>query len=151
MTDIPASTTPERKQLAPPVDQTGALGWVRRNLFSSWGNGITTVVLIAFLAWLLTWFLDWAVFRAVWSAPTGQDCRGHGACWALIGEKYRYIFFGSFPYEQHWRPLFAVIVMLAMLILSADRRMWNSRLLWIWGVGSFATFLLMFEIGRAHV
>ncbi len=149
MTDIPASAAPERKQLAPPIDQTGALGWIRRNLFSSWGNGITTVVLLALLAWLLTWFLDWAVFRAVWSAPTGQDCRGHGACWALIGEKYRYIFFGSFPYEQHWRPLFAVIVMLTMLILSADRRMWNSRLLWIWGIGSFASFLLMF--GQIHI
>ena len=34
------------------------------------------------------------------------------ACWALIREKFRYIFFGSFPYEQHWRPLFAVIAML---------------------------------------
>jgi general L-amino acid transport system permease protein len=31
-----------------------------------------------------------------------------------------------------------------MLVSSADRRMWNSRLLWIWGIGSFTTFLLMF-------
>ena len=38
----------------------------------------------------------------------------------------------------------AVLVMLAMLISSADRRTWNSRLVWIWGIGSFATFLLMF-------
>ena len=65
MTDIPASTAPERKQLAPPVDQTGALGWVRRNLFSSWGNGITTVVLIAFL--LL--FRDRPVAAAASSTP----------------------------------------------------------------------------------
>jgi len=55
-----------------------------------------------------------------------------GACWALIREKYRLIFFGTYPYEQHWRPLFAVVAMLAMLILSADRRMWNWRLLVIW-------------------
>ena len=34
--------------------------------------------------------------------------------------------------------------MLAMLILSADRRMWNWRLLVIWSIGSFITFLLMF-------
>ena len=60
------------------------------------------------------------------------------------------IFFGTFPYEQHWRPLFAVITMLAMLILTADRRMWNwSRLVVIWGVGSFITFLLMF--GQIHI
>jgi general L-amino acid transport system permease protein len=134
----------ERRQLAPPVDHTGALGWIRRNLFSSWGNGITTVVLIVAVGWILSGFLHWAVFTATFDAKGGQECRGHGACWALIREKYRYIFFGSFPYEQHWRPLFAVIAMLTMLITSADRRMWNKRLIAIWGIGSFVTFLLMF-------
>ncbi|MBU8876209.1 amino acid ABC transporter permease [Reyranella sp. MMS21-HV4-11] len=39
--------------------------------------------------------------------------------------------------------------MLAMLVLSADRRMWNWRLLVIWGVGSFITFILMF--GQIHI
>jgi general L-amino acid transport system permease protein len=39
--------------------------------------------------------------------------------------------------------------MLAMLVLSADRRMWNWRLLVIWGIGSFITFLLMF--GQIHI
>ncbi len=134
----------ERRQLAPPVNDTGVFGWMRKNLFSSWGNALTTIVLLVAIGWFLVHFLNWAVFTAVWTAPTGQDCRGHGACWALIHEKYRYIFFGSFPYEQHWRPLLAVVTMLAMLILSSDRRMWNMRLVWIWGVGSFITFLLMF-------
>jgi len=134
----------ERRQLAPPVVDTGALGWIRKNLFSSWGNGLTTIVLILAIGWLLSWFLNWALFTATFTAATGAECRGHGACWALIREKYRYIFFGSFPYEQHWRPLFAVIAMLAMLVLSSDRRMWNKRLIAIWGIGSFVAFLLMF-------
>ena len=147
MTDaMPAG---DRKPIAPPIDETGPLGWARKNLFSSWGNGITTVVLIAFVVWVLSWFLEWALFTANFTASTGAECRGGGACWALIREKFRYIFFGSFPYEQHWRPLFAVIAMLAMLVLSADRRMWNSRLLVIWGVGSFITFILMF--GQLHI
>jgi general L-amino acid transport system permease protein len=139
----------ERRQLAPPITDTGALGWMRRNLFSSWANGITTVVLVVAAGWILSGFLEWALFTATFTAATGAECRGGGACWALIREKYRYIFFGSFPYEQHWRPLFAVIAMLAMLVLSADRRMWNWRLLVIWGVGSFVTFLLMF--GQIHI
>ncbi|MDP2378555.1 amino acid ABC transporter permease [Reyranella sp.] len=139
----------ERRQLAPPADDSGALGWIRRNLFSSWANSITTVVLIAAVGWILSWFLEWAVFTANFTAANGTECRAQGACWALIGEKWRYIFFGSFPYEQHWRPLFAIIAMLAMLILSADRRMWNWRLIVIWGVGSFITFLLMF--GEIHL
>jgi general L-amino acid transport system permease protein len=150
MTDMPVNQPAgERPQLAPPIIDTGALGWMRRNLFSSWGNGITTVVLVGAVGWILSNFLNWAVVNAVWTAPTGQDCRGHGACWALIHEKYRYIFFGSFPYEQQWRPLLAIIAMLAMLIVSSDRRNWNARLLLIWGVGSFVTFLLMF--GQIHI
>ena len=146
MTDMPVG---ERRQLTPPVDDSGVFGWIRKNLFSSWLNGLTTIVLIAALGWVLSWFLEWAVFTANITAATGAECRGQGACWALIREKYRYIFFGSFPYEQHWRPLFAVVAMLAMLVLSADRRMWNWRLAVIWGVGSFITFLLMF--GQIHI
>ena len=146
MTDMPVG---ERRQLAPPIVDTGAIGWMRKNLFSSWGNGITTVVLVVAVGWILSNFLHWAVFTATFDAKGGAECRGHGACWALIREKYRYIFFGSFPYEQHWRPLFAVITMLAMLVLSSDRRMWNKRLIAIWGIGSFVTFLLMF--GQIHI
>jgi len=142
MTDV--MPTGERRQLAPPTVETGVFGWMRKNLFSSWGNGITTIVLVLAVAWILSNFLHWAVFTATFDAKSGAECRGHGACWALIREKYRYIFFGSFPYEQHWRPLFAVIAMLTMLITSADRRMWNKRLIAIWGIGSFVTFLLMF-------
>src|SRR5882757_1158033 len=141
MTDVPVG---ERPQLAPPIDETGPLGWARKHLFSSWLNGIVTIALIVAIGWILSWFLQWAVFTANFTATTGAECRGGGACWALIREKYRLIFFGTYPYEQHWRPLFAVVAMLAMLILSADRRMWNWRLLVIWGIGSFITFLLMF-------
>jgi general L-amino acid transport system permease protein len=147
MTDMPVG---ERKQLAPPVDDSGAFGWARKHLFSSWTNGITTLVLLAAIAWILSWFLEWAVFTANFTASQGSECRGYGACWALIREKLRLIFFGTFPYEQQWRPLFAVVAMLAMLILTSDRRMWRPwRLLVIWGVGSFVTFLLMF--GQLHI
>jgi general L-amino acid transport system permease protein len=138
--------TGERRQLAPPISDAGALGWMRKNLFSSWGNGITTVVLLVAVVWFLQGFLNWALFTAIFTAPSGQACRGHGACWALIHEKYRFIFFGTFPYEQQWRPLLAIVAMLAMLLTSADRRMWNSRLIWIWTIGSFVTFLLMFGV-----
>ena len=147
MTDVPAG---ERKQLAPPVDDSGVLGWMRRNLFSSWGNGITTVVLAVVIGWILSWFVEWAILTANFTASTGAECRGYGACWALIREKLRLIFFGTYPYEQQWRPLLAVVAMLAMLIATSDRRMWRPwRLLVIWGVGSFVTFLLMF--GQLHV
>ena len=70
MSDVPVS---ERPQLAPPVIETGALGWMRKNLFSSWGNGITTVVLVVSMAWILSSFLEWALFTANFTASTGAD------------------------------------------------------------------------------
>ena len=147
MTDMPVG---ERKQLAPPVDDSGPFGWARKHLFSSWGNGITTMVLIVAMAWILSWFLEWAVFTANFTASTGSECRGGGACWALIREKARLIFFGTFPFDQQWRPFFAVIIMLAMLVMTSDRRMWRPwRLAAIWSIGSFFTFLLMF--GQLHI
>ena len=147
MTDMPVG---ERKQLAPPVDDSGPFGWARKHLFSSWGNALTTIVLIVAMAWILSWFLEWAVFTATFTASTGSECRGGGACWALIREKARLIFFGTFPFDQQWRPFFAVVIMLAMLIMTSDRRMWRPwRLLAIWSIGSFFTFLLMF--GQLHI
>src|SRR5664279_1916109 len=139
----------ERRRLAPPIDETGAWGWARKHLFSGWLNSLVTIALVVAIGWILSWFLQWAVFTANFTATTGAECRGGGACWALIREKYRLIFFGTYPYEQQWRPLFAVVAMLAMLITSADRRMWNWRLLVIWSLGSFVTFLLMF--GQIHI
>src|SRR5258708_40086116 len=126
----------ERPQLAPPIDETGPLGGARKNLFSSWLNGIVTIALIVAIGWILSWFLEWAVFTANFTAATGAECRGGGACWALIRKKYRLIFFGTYPYEQQWRPLFAIVAMLAVLITSADPRMWDLRALGVLGIGA---------------
>ena len=109
----------ERRQLAPPISETGALGWARRNLFSSWGNGITTLVLVVAVGWLLSWFVNWAILTAVFTATKGADCHGHGACWALIHEKIRLIFFGTYPFDQQWRCFFAILVLPASQIQSS--------------------------------
>ncbi len=134
----------------PPTVDTGAIAWLRKNLFSSVGNSLTTIVLAGLLVWLAVWFIDWALLKATFQAESGQACVGTGgACWALINDKLRLIFFGSFPYEEQWRPLLAILAMIAMLVLSCDRRMWNWRLAIVWAIGSFVTFLLMF--GQIHI
>ncbi|MBL8674260.1 MAG: amino acid ABC transporter permease [Rhodospirillales bacterium] len=148
MTDLAraggASAKPQR---SPPRGETGAIGWARKNLFNGWGNGITTIVLVVGIGWLLWGILDWGLFRAVFSAPDGAACKQaspDGACWAIIGDKYRLIFFGTYPLDEHWRPLFACIAIIAMLVVSCDRRFWNWRLLVIWGVGTVVSLTLMF-------
>ena len=68
-------------------------------------------VAIAFLAWK---FIDWALLDAVWQ-PDSKACRAaQGACWGFIAEKHRFIVFGTYPYEQHWRPALASIALVLL-------------------------------------
>ena len=81
-------------------------------------------------------FIDWAFINAIWSVPVRQrpaetqacrDIKGIGACWAVITEKHRFILFGTYPYEEHWRPALVCVLFVGLYVVSAMRRFWNWR------------------------
>ncbi len=126
--------------------EAGVLGWLRANLFSSWSNAVLTLLALWLLWRTLPPFIDWAFLDAIWSAPDSRACRaarGESACWAFIGEKHRFILFGTYPYEQHWRPGLAILVMLALYAVSAIRRFWRPSLALWWLAGLAAIGVLM--------
>ena len=110
--------------------------WLRDNLFSNWWSALATLAIL-WLAWrLLPAFFDWAVVDAVWRAPDPRACReAQGACWAFIGEKHRFILFGTYPFEQHWRPALATVVLIALWIFSSLRMFWKWWLAAVWAAG----------------
>jgi general L-amino acid transport system permease protein len=64
-----------------------------------------------------------------------QACRvlqGSGACWAVITEKHRFILFGTYPYEQQWRPLVCILLFIGLYVVSAQRRFWRKELALVW-------------------
>jgi len=86
---------------------------------------------ILFLGWK---FLDWAVVRAVWQ-PDPQACRAaSGACWGFIVEKHRLIAFGTYPYEEHWRPALSSVLLIALWILTAVVQRWWVVATWVAGL-----------------
>lgn len=125
----------------PPLLAVGPLAWAKTNLFSSW---ISTAVTLALGYLLVRWtmgFIDWAFINAIWSVPVTpqgaqtQACRalgGTGACWAVVTEKHRFILFGTYPYEEHWRPAICVLLFIGLYIVSAMRRFWRPALALIW-------------------
>ncbi|CAK0753592.1 putative ABC transporter membrane subunit YhdY [uncultured Gammaproteobacteria bacterium] len=121
----------------------GPLAWLRANLFNSWLNSLITLVLLWMLLELVPPLLRWLVFNAQVSAPDAQACRAAGgACWAFIREKYRLILFSTYPYDQQWRPLLAILAIMAMLAASCDRRLWRwLPLLWLGGLGTVAVLM----------
>jgi general L-amino acid transport system permease protein len=108
-----------------------------------WMNGVLTVVLLVLLGKLVFTFVDWAFLEAVWR-PDPQACRGaRGACWGFIAEKYRFILFGTYPYEEHWRPGLATMFLSSLWILSSFRRFWSWRLAVPWAFGLLIVGILM--------
>jgi general L-amino acid transport system permease protein len=119
--------------------------WLRENLFGSWGSTLATLGIL-WLAWaLVPPFVQWAFLDAIWLSPDSRPCRaeGAGACWALIAEKHRFILFGTYPYEQHWRPGVAILLLLALYVASALRRFWRPALALAWLGGLALIGLLM--------
>jgi general L-amino acid transport system permease protein len=134
-----AAKVPEAPPRTAPLAQVGLIGWARTNLFSGWLSTAVTLVLAYFvIRWSIS-FIDWAFVNAIWSVPNSQTqvCRelaGTGACWAVITEKHRFILFGTYPYEEHWRPALCVLLFVGLYIVSAMRRFWRPVLGLIWVV-----------------
>jgi general L-amino acid transport system permease protein len=122
------------EQQIPPVTERGAVKWVRENLFSGSLNTILTVLGMAAVFWMVKASLPW-LLNGVWTANSLAECRAiiaanagegaHGACWALIRERWHQFAFGFYPQDMYWRPVLAaalLIVALAPVLFSDNRR-----------------------------
>ncbi|MBY5761489.1 amino acid ABC transporter permease [Rhizobium leguminosarum] len=119
-------------------------GGVLRSMFSTWYNTLITLVLILLAYKAVPPLASWLVFDAVWSSPSAEACRTvGGACWAFIREKARFILFGFFPYAQQWRPFVAILLLIGLVLVSANRRCWKPWLLGLWPVVIAAVLAVM--------
>ncbi|OGA73370.1 MAG: amino acid ABC transporter permease [Betaproteobacteria bacterium RIFCSPLOWO2_12_FULL_65_14] len=127
--------------------------WLRDNLFAGWINTIVTLGLALLLVKVLPSLVDWAFLDAVWR-PDSKACRaGAGACWGFISEKHRFILFGTYPYDEHWRPGAATAILLGLWIFSALRMSWRwwLTLVWLAGLALIGTLMWGGVLGLAYV
>jgi general L-amino acid transport system permease protein len=115
-----------------------ALSWLRARLFSNWSNSLVTLAIL-YLTWkIVPPLIEWAFIHAVWSPENPRLCRdaiGHGACWAFIADKYRFILFGTFPFDQQWRPALVIAILVGLYALSALRGLRRTNLVSLWLAG----------------
>jgi general L-amino acid transport system permease protein len=86
--------------LPPPFERYTLLGWLRRNLFSTWYNALLTVLCLALIALAGRSALEWAL---------GQ------ARWEVITANLRLFLVGQYPASATWR-VWACVGLLAALI-----------------------------------
>ncbi|MEI7570379.1 MAG: amino acid ABC transporter permease [Alcaligenaceae bacterium] len=141
-----SATTNVASQTQAPITWSGAsvLHWLRTQLFSSPLNTLLTILSVWLLFAFVPGLVDWFLLNATVSATSAQECRKvTGACWSVIVEKHRLILFGVYPYEEQWRPLLAMLLMLGVIILSGVRRFWNFSLLLFWAIALVGAAVLM--------
>ncbi|MFZ7124611.1 MAG: amino acid ABC transporter permease [Desulfobacterales bacterium] len=127
----------------PPATSVGVIGWIRKHLFNGWFNSILTLLTLFVLWKTIPPFVRWAFIDSLWFS-TGEECRSvDGACWSFVTSNIRFIFFGFYPYEEQWRPLTAMVLLVALLIYSQYRVNWKRSLAWLWVIGLSVMGILM--------
>lgn len=130
MTESQQTARPEG--LKAPIVKIGAVRWIKRNLFNGVFNSILTLMTLLFLYKIVPPFVKWAFIDSFWMS-TAEQCRaGSGACWSFIPANVRFIIFGFYPYQLHWRPFVAMIMLISLLLYSKNRDHWNRSLAWLW-------------------
>lgn len=121
----------------PPVNSTGFVAWIRRNLFSNIADSIVSVVLGVVVVWAAWGLLSWILVSASW-----------GPLW----ENMRLLFVYRYPPDLLWRPLAVVGMILAMLGISAGatRGSGNGNIIrgFFWsmaGIAWLATIIALFN------
>ena len=143
-TTAPETAGPTRAA-PPPTERIPVLRWMRENLASSPFNIIVTILCLTGLYYAVPAFLSWGLIDAVFVAESHETCRAaEGACWAVVGEKHRPMFFGVYPYEEHWRLVIALIIYLGVIAMTMMPRFWSYRILvplWLFALVSTLTLL----------
>ncbi|WP_245190810.1 amino acid ABC transporter permease [Jannaschia formosa] len=91
----------------PPVDTSGPLVWIRRNLFRDVPNTLMTLLGAYIAVTFVTAVVDWALIDAVWQAESRRECLDlvgrSGACWPGVFVWFENLIYGLYPKDQVWR------------------------------------------------
>jgi general L-amino acid transport system permease protein len=117
MSNLSASTP--GTMLPPPIERYTVLGWMHRNLFNNWFNGLLTFAAAALVYSVAKPVLTWAVTTARWE---------------VVIVNMRLLMVGQYPADQIWRiwlcvHILASLVGLAWGIWIRGQRLWGLLLL----------------------
>jgi general L-amino acid transport system permease protein len=127
------------EQKEPPITETGAIKWLRENLFSGALNIILTVVSIFAIVWGVSHILPWFL-NSVWDAGSLTECRqirdelygpdASSACFAVISARWHQLVFGFYPQDLYWRPVLAFVLFLTAIAPVLFNNLPRKLLMW---------------------
>ena len=125
MTEITEQNTVSEKfvpkpDLPPPPNTTGAIGWLRYNLFVGFLSSCLTVLSLIAIGFLCVNFYEWAFTKAVLEATNRQECRitptEFGTCWAGVEFWFKRFIYGRYTDSEIWRVNSAAIILILWMV-----------------------------------
>jgi len=108
-----------------PLSETTVVGWLHKNLFSSWINVALTLICAYIIYTVVKGVWVWGISDAVWVAKNRRECFDisiDGACWAGVIVWMDNFIYGRYPRIELWRVnLGALILILWMAPLWLPR------------------------------
>ena len=104
--------------LPPPLTEVGVIGWVKQNLFSSWFNGLLTLLSLYFLIIIFADFVPWA-WGGHWQTKSLRECMDldpEVACFSVLTARWKQLLFGLYPAEEYWRPTLTFVLLLLSIV-----------------------------------
>lgn len=89
--------------IEPPNKSISPSKWIQKNLFSSWFNGILTLLSVFFLYWVGSNLINWAFTQAQWQ---------------VISANFHLFFVGYYPVELIWRIWLTLAIIVSLGGLS---------------------------------
>ena len=119
-----------------------AVYWMRQNLFNNWYNSLLTIIALGIVYEVVSGLASWGILNAgLFRFTDGgiafdkQACDGStGACWAFVVSNWHLFLFGTYPYDERWRPLlaFGAVIVLSLISLNPRARAsWWVRGPWL--------------------
>ena len=95
--------TERHPELPPPTSETGVIGWLYHNLFSSPLNIILTIISV-YVVWVsMSTLINYTIIDANFVGTSKEDCTGAGACWVFIKARFGQNMYGFYPEGERWR------------------------------------------------
>ncbi|HLE14643.1 MAG TPA: amino acid ABC transporter permease [Anaerolineales bacterium] len=92
-----------RQILPPPAERYTWLGWIQKNLFSTWYNSLLTFITLGLAYALLKPFLTWLLEQANWE---------------VVEVNFRLLMVGQYPPDEIWRIWLLLYLLAAVVGLS---------------------------------
>ena len=145
-----------RPDLPPPVTESGIIGWLRHNLFSSWWDTLLTLFAIYLVYLILPPFISWAFINSDWQflpavelgekAPEFSDCTSGGACWIFVRARFGQFFYGFYPDAERWRVNLVLIMLVGSIYgLLSERVKHKKPIAWFFfAIFPILAFILLY-------